>query len=515
MAISAAARDPLSQQPALQTRTMSQSAKPSRAPVVAAVMMSMAMIAIEATIVSTAMPQIVAQLGGLDYYSWVFAAFLLTQTATTVIFGKLADLYGRKPTVLAGIGVFLIGSLLCGFAHSMPAMIGYRLIQGIGAGAIQPVAITIVGDLFPGSERGRVQGYLASVWAVSAVLGPVLGGLIIHDLSWAWIFWINIPIGLMAAYGFWAFLHETKTVRRPSIDILGAVLSTVAIASLMVSLTEASTSQGRTALLMAILCVVCSFLFVRQEQRIADPMISLELWRRRPILAANLASMLASMTLMGLTSFLPMYVQGVLQRSPLIAGLALTMMLVGWPTSATIAARTIHRVGLRPIFLTGGVCVPLGASLFIMLGPTSSPVTAAVGSLIMGFGMGCMSISSLILIQEIVQTSERGSATASNIFARNIGSTFGAAVFGAVFNVALSNGPHAGGLIADKLRQAFDVGARSLTIDTSIRLALQHALHYTFLSMVLVSVLIVIVAAWMPAIELGKKRTEVPAAELG
>lgn len=332
--------------------------------------------------------------------------------------------------MLAGIAVFLIGSMLCGLAHSMPAMITYRLIQGVGAGAIQPVAITIIGDLFPGRERGKVQGYLASVWAFSAVLGPALGGLIIRDLSWAWIFWINVPIGLMSALGFWSFFHETKTARRTNIDVRGAVLSTAAIASLMVSLTQASTSHGWTAVMASILFVVCPGLFIRQEQRIGDPMISLELWRRPPILAANLASMLASMTLMCLTTFVPMYVQGVLQRSPIIAGLALTMMLVGWPVSATIAARTIHRVGIRRIFFTGSACVPLGASVFIVLGQTSSPAIAAIGSLIMGFGMGNISISSLILIQEVVSTSQRGSATASNLFARNIGSTFGAALFG-------------------------------------------------------------------------------------
>ncbi|WP_429493956.1 MDR family MFS transporter [Paraburkholderia sp. RAU6.4a] len=494
---------------------MLKSTHATRAPVVASVMMSMAMIAIEATIVSTAMPQIVAQLGGLEYYSWVFTAFLLTQTATTVIFGKLADLYGRKPTVLAGIAVFLIGSFLCGIAHSMPEMIAYRLIQGIGAGAIQPVAITIIGDLFPGHERGKVQGYLASVWAISAVLGPVLGGLIIRDLSWAWIFWINIPIGIVAALGFWLFLHEKKPAQRSTIDIRGAVLSTVAIASLMVCLTQVSTSQEPLAILTFILFLVGSVMFIRHERRVEDPMISFELWRRRPILAANLASMLASMTLIGLTSFLPMYVQGVLQRSPTVAGLALTMMLVGWPASATIAARIIHRVGIKPLFFTGSICLPLGASLFVALGPTSSPAIAAVGSLIMGFGMGNISLSSLILIQEIVSSSQRGSATASNIFSRNIGSTLGASLLGAVFNVALANESHPGKLVADKLRQALNVGDTPLAVDPSVHHTLQQALHFTFLAMALMSLLIVLVAAWMPPIKLERKPADIPAAELG
>src|SRR4051812_7909647 len=177
----------------------SQTARASRPLVIAAVMASMFMVAIEATIVSTAMPQIVAQLGGLDLYSWIFSSFLLTQTAMTVVFGKLADLYGRKPVMLAGIGVFLVGSALAGMAWSMPSMIVFRLIQGVGAGAMQPIAMTIVADLYPARERGKVQGYLASVWAISAVIGPMAGGLIIHNMSWAWVFWINIPIGVAAA----------------------------------------------------------------------------------------------------------------------------------------------------------------------------------------------------------------------------------------------------------------------------------------------------------------------------
>jgi EmrB/QacA subfamily drug resistance transporter len=494
---------------------MLKSIQTTRAHVVASVMMSTSMIAIEATIVSTAMPQIVAQLGGLTYYSWVFTAFLLTQTATTVVFGKLADLCGRRPTVLAGISIFLVGTLLCGIAHSMPEMITYRLIQGVGAGAIQPVGITIIGDLYPGHERGKVQGYLASVWAISAVLGPVLGGLILRDLSWAWIFWMNIPIGVGAALGFWLFLRERKVEHRPTIDVWGAALSTGAIASLMLCLTQASTSHEHFAMLTSIFFLVCSVLFIRHEQRIADPMISLDLWKQRPILAANLACMVASMTLIGLTSFLPMYVQGVLKRSPTIAGLTLTMMLVGWPTSSTIAARIIHRVGVKRLFLVGSACLPLGASLFVALNPGSSPVIAAIGSLIMGFGMGNISLASLMLIQEIVPSHHRGSATASNIFSRNIGSTLGAAFLGAAFNIALGTESDSQRLLIGQLRQALDVGKIPLSTDPTMRYTLHHALHLTFLAMALLSLMIVVTAVWMPSVQLKRRIGETSAVETG
>ena len=180
--------------------------------VVASIMLAIFMVAIEATIVATAMPKIVGDLGGFERYSWVFAAFLLAQTTTTVIYGKLTDLFGRRPVIIVGIIIFLLGSLLCGFATSMTALVALRLLQGTGAGAIQPVAMTIVGDLYPLEQRARIQGLIASVWAFSAVTGPLAGGLIVEQLSWSWIFWINIPIGLLTIVGFWFFLQ------RPSHD---------------------------------------------------------------------------------------------------------------------------------------------------------------------------------------------------------------------------------------------------------------------------------------------------------
>ena len=261
---------------------MSRSPQSSRPLVIASVMASMAMVAIEATIVSTAMPQIVAELGDLHLYSWVFSSFLLTQTAMTVIFGKLADLYGRKPIILVGIAIFLAGSVLAGFAWSMPAMIVFRLIQGIGAGAIQPVTLTVVADLYPARERGKVQGYLASVWAISAVVGPMVGGFIIHNLSWAWIFWMNVPIGLASAAGFIAFLRESERHARPSIDFAGAALFMVAIAALMLALTYAGNEEVTRTSIAGGVFVLSALFFVLQERRAAEPMISFALWSRKP-----------------------------------------------------------------------------------------------------------------------------------------------------------------------------------------------------------------------------------------
>lgn len=473
----------------------------NRALVIAAVMASMAMIAIEATIVSTAMPQIAAQLGQLHLYSWVFSSFLLAQTAMTVMFGKLADIYGRKPIALAGIAVFLVSSVLAGFAWSMPSMIAFRLLQGIGAGAIQPVVMTIVGDLYPGAERGKVQGYLASVWALSAVIGPLLGSVIVHSLPWAWVFWINVPVGILAALGFILYLHEEKQTRTASIDFLGAGLFAVSISALMIALTE---THGASLFMAASLAIfaVSFVLFIWQEKRAPAPMVSLPLWLMRPIAFSNLAVFFASMAIMGLTTFLPMYVQTVLNRSPLVAGFALTMLLIGWPTGGTVASRLFPRFGIKPLMIVGSLLVPAGTFLLVLLTPASSPIQAGAGSLIMGFGMGLLNISSIVIIQENVGWSERGSATASNVFARNLGSTLGAAILGAVLSYGLAHGV-AGPVTSDELRDLLQGAGAGLAADSPIRFALQDALHMTFIGMFLTTVFIIVASLCVPSSAIG------------
>lgn len=483
---------------------MSFSRQAARPFIVASVMASMAMVAVEATIVSTAMPQIVAQLGGLNLYSWVFSAFLLTQTAMTVVFGKLADLYGRKPVMLAGIVIFLLGSIFAGFAWSMPAMIVFRLLQGVGAAAIQPVGLTIVADHFPVQERGKVQGYLASVWAVSAVLGPMVGGVILRDLSWAWIFWINIPIGMLALLGFVVYLHEEEAHSQPSIDVLGATLFTVAVAALMIALTDANSFADTHVWSGLLICAVAAALFIWQERRAADPMISFSLWGHRAIATANAATVLAGMVLTGLTTFLPMYAQGVLRQSPVVAGFALTMVMVGWPMGATIAAKTFMHFGLRRVLVCGGLFLPAGALCFVMLGPDSSPVMAGIGSFLMGIGMGTTSVSALVLIQEVVDGSQRGSATASNLFSRNLGSTLGAMLFGAVLNVGLTHTSGIGAVTSDQLRRVLEGQTGNAVADAAIRAVLQHSLHLTFLSMLAIAALIVVLIVWIPTAAIDK-----------
>lgn len=469
--------------------------------VLAAVMAASFMIAIEATIVSTAMPQIAGQLGNLQLYSWVFSSFLLAQTATTVVFGKLADLYGRRSVLLVGIGIFLVGSLLCGFAWSMPALIAFRLVQGLGAGAIQPVSMTVIGDLYPAHERGKVQGWLASVWGVSSVIGPLAGGLIIQHVSWAWIFWINVPIGIAAAAGFFFFLRETVSTQERSVDVAGAGLFTVAVASLMVALTEAGAGATSVTLAAGLVCVVAAVLFVLQERRARDPMIAFALWAHRSLAATNAATLFSGMAVIGLTTFLPMYVQAVMGRSPLVAGFMLTAMVLGWPIAATLGARNFARFGLRPILIAGATLLPLGAIAFVVLSPTMSPLVAGLGSLVMGFGMGFFSTTAIVLIQDSVGWAERGAATASNMFARNLGSTLGATVLGAILNASLARG-HAGSL--EQIQQL--LVRHGPTVDSlASRAALAHGLHLTFWGVFLIAATTLALSVFVPRVVFGQK----------
>ena len=470
--------------------------------VIVAVMLSMFMIAIEATIISTAMPQIVGDLGGLTLFSWVFSGFLLAQAAATVIFGKLSDVYGRKPAILVGIGFFLLGSGLCGFAWSMGSLIAFRLLQGIGAGAIQPVAQTLVGDFYTAQERGRVQGLLASVWAVSAVLGPLVGALIIERASWAWIFWINIPVGLLAVIGYVFFLREDVTRSGAPADVLGAALFTLGIGALMVALTEAGHGDYGVAAVSAIVFAASGAAFLWQERRASAPMIALELWSRRAIAACNGVSLLAGMALIGLTTFLPIYVQGILRQTPVVAGLALTVMVLGWPLGAIISAKTLGRIRIRTVLVLGSTLLPVGALAFPLLTPEMPALLAGAGSLVMGLGMGILSTSSIVLIQEIVPWSERGSATASLVFSRNLGSTLGAAVLGAILNFGLAR-PGAP-VSSEELQRILSTGERSGEAET-LRATLQLALHHAFWAVFAISVAATVAALLVPHIKLGRK----------
>ena len=474
----------------------------TRRPVVlGCVMLALFMAAVEVTIVATALPQIVARLGGFAYYTWVFSGFLLTQVMTILLFGKLADVYGRRPVLIGGIVVFLVGSILCGFAWSMPALIAFRLLQGLGAGSIQPVATTIVGDLYAQRERPRVQGWLSSVWGFAAIVGPLAGGLIVQVLSWHWIFWINVPIGILTIVGLALFLREDVAHRPHAIDYAGMTLFSVALVAILLAVLEGGIGwpwASSTTLVLAVVFAAALALYMARERRAPEPMIELELWRAPLLASANVSALFAGAVIIGVTSFVPIYVQGVLGRSAIVAGFALTAMSVGWPLASTLSARILRAIEARATLRLGAALIFLGALVLASMRPGSGALWAGAGSFIIGLGMGLLNTTFVVLIQGSVPWASRGSATASNVFARMLGSTFGAAALGAVLNGTLHRHVATGSGGIDAVREMFDggaVGTLSLVERSALLDALGAGLHYAFIALTAFAAL-ALVAAW-------------------
>lgn len=469
--------------------------RPRRGVLLAAIVAATFMVAVEATIVATAMPHIVGQLGGFRLYSWVFSAYLLAQCTMTLIFGKLSDSLGRRPVLLAGIAIFLFGSLLAGFAGSMAALIGFRLLQGIGAGAVQPTTITLVGDLYTPAERPRIQGVLAGVWASAAVAGPLAGGIIVDHLRWGWVFWINLPVGALCAAGFALFLRGERAHRDPRIDWFGAALFAVSVSCLLLFLTPAGFGAG-TRLALAAACVAGTVLLVLQERRAPEPLIAIALWRSRLMAASNTASLLAGMALIGVTTILPLYVQGVMGRRPVVAGLTLTALLVGWPMAVMSSGYCFKRFGLRRTLRAGSPALAAGSAILLLLTPRSGVWLASAGSLLMGVGMGLVSTGSIILVQEGVEARMRGSATASIIFSRSLGNALGATVLGAILSLGITRfgGAGHGGALHRLLDRP--TGLAALAGDPILRPVFDGALHWSF-GAVLAMAVLTVAASWL------------------
>jgi EmrB/QacA subfamily drug resistance transporter len=414
--------------------------KTNRPLVLISVMLAMFVGAVEATIVTTAMPSIASDLGGFSRYSWIFSSYLLMSTVSVLIYGKLADLFGRKPILFIGLSLFLIGSILCGFALSMEQLIFYRLIQGLGAGAVMPIATTIVGDIYSTEERAKIQGYLSSVWGISAVLGPVIGGTIVQYISWKYVFWVNVPLGILAIVGIALFLQEPAREKKASVDYKGAVLLTFSLSAILFWLIESGQSFARLSASSIILILTGIFLFILfifVERSAKDPMLPFSIWKNPVILYANLVSFTTGVILIGISAYLPTFVTGVMEQPAIIAGFTLTAMSIGWPIASSVAGHLLIRHGTFTVSFIGGLSLVTGTLLFAFMNATSGPWWAAMASFFVGIGMGLTSTSFIVTIQGAVPREQRGTATAANMFMRNFGNTVGAALFGAILNGTL------------------------------------------------------------------------------
>ncbi|HEY6909495.1 MAG TPA: MDR family MFS transporter [Myxococcales bacterium] len=407
--------------------------KTNRPLTVVALLLSLSMAAMEMTVVSTAMPTVVGDLGGLRLYSWVFTAYLLTSTVTVPLYGKLADLYGRKPVLLAGIAVFLAGSMASGLSRSIGALIAFRGLQGLGAGAMQPITLTVVGDIYNLEERSRMQGVFGAVWGVAGLIGPLLGGVIVHYLSWRWVFFINVPGGIASAALLMVALHENVEHRPHSLDWPGSAFLTLGLVALLVG------THGGLASAVGLPAAALLLLgFVAVERRAAEPVLPIALFRQPVMANATLLGSLIGAGMISMVTYVPLYVQGVLGASPTAAGSAITPMVVGWPIASAIGGRVLPRVGFRPL-IRGGLAISAvaAAALAFFLRPGASVHVPQAATALFGVGLGFANTSLLIAVQTSVGWRERGVATASTMFARTIGGTLAVGALGGILAATL------------------------------------------------------------------------------
>lgn len=408
-----------------------------RGPILIAVMVTTGLVAIDSTILATAVPTIVKDLGGFASFPWLFSIYLLTQAVAVPIYSKVADSVGRKPVVLLGVGLFLLGSVASGFAWSMPVLIAFRAVQGLGAGAVQPMAMTIVGDIYTLEERAKAQGYIASVWAISAIVGPTLGGVFSEFTSWRWIFFVNVPLCLAAAWLLVRHLDETVTRTRHAIDWLGGLFLTGALSLLILAMLEGGNAWAWTSTpsigaftVGAVLLVA----FALVERRAAEPVLPLTMLTRRVVLTTSLVSVGVGAIMIGLTSYVPSYLEALLHASPLTSGLTLAVLTIGWPIAATLSGRVYLRVGFRTTVLLGSSIVILGTVELAVTSLHPALVAVGLGCFIVGLGLGLVAAPSLIAAQSSVAWGERAVVTGTNMFARSVGSAVGVAALGAVVN---------------------------------------------------------------------------------
>ncbi len=405
------------------------------------VMLAMFLAALDGTVVSTAMPTVIAQLGGLEVYSWVFSAFMLASTVSAPVWGRLSDLYGRKRFYLAAIALFVLGSMLAGQSTSMAMLITTRALQGLGAGGLFSLSMTIVGEIYTLHQRARMQGLFSAIWGVASILGPLTGGFLTDALSWRWVFYVNLPFGLAAAGVIvWAFQeagHDPE--RRVQVDYLGALTLVGSMTLLLFGMLGAGrggwADPGVAALLAAGLGALG--FFVWWERRAPEPIVPLSLFSNRIFSAAAIGGLFIGMAMFGTISYLPLFVQGVQGGSATEAGFSLTPFMLGWVVSSTVGGRVLLRIGYRTTTLIGMGFLLTSFALFatFTVATTRPFVLGAVG--LAGMGMGLVVTSLIIAVQSAVSKGQLGIATSASLFSRSIGGTLGVALLGTVLTVGM------------------------------------------------------------------------------
>lgn len=472
------------------------------------IMLSLFLASMESTVVATAMPTIVNELGGLEHYSWVFSAYMLASTTTVPLYGKLSDLYGRRKLYVAAMAIFLTGSILCGRAGSMTGLILARGLQGVGAGGIMPLAFILIGEMFTLDQRARMQGLFSGVWGVSSIAGPLLGGLLVDQFSWRWVFYINVPFGLLAAglVGF-AWRDRVRVHGRPVVDYAGAALLTFSVVILLLGLTVPLGSS--TSWLLIAVSLVLFGLLLWVESRAADPVLPVHLFRERLFSIAIAHGTLTGWAMFGSISFVPLFVQSVLMTSATQAGITISPMLLGWVGASIIGTRLLLRVGFRRLAIVGTSLLAAGAFLMSTAHADISQTRLMVYVALMGIGMGLSIPSFLIAVQTTVERRSLGTATSTLQFSRSIGGTLGVSVMGAALSASLAANLSAAGLDLGLISQLLDsVPGSQATLNEAARSAVADAINLVFTIAFVAALLGLVVTLFAPRQELKDRAAE-------
>jgi EmrB/QacA subfamily drug resistance transporter len=442
-----------------------------------ALMLVLLLASLDQTIVSTALPTIVGDLGGIQHLSWVVTAYLLASTVTAPLYGKLGDLYGRKVVLQAAIVIFLIGSALCGTSQDMTELIAFRALQGLGAGGLLVTTIAVVGDIIPPRDRGRYQGLFGGVFGVSTVIGPLLGGFFVDNLSWRWIFYVNLPIGIAACAVIGVVFHARSTHGRPNIDYLGAVVLAGALSSIVLftSLGGTTYDWGSAPILVMMAAgavLLVAFPFV--EARAGEPIVPLVLFKNRTFAVASAIGFVVGLALFGSITYLPLYLQIVKGQSPTHSGLQLTPMMAGLLVTSILSGNLISRTGRYRAFPIAGTALMTAAVLLLaQLGVGSSPWVATADMVILGLGLGMVMQVLVLAVQNAVEHRYLGVATAGSTLFRQVGGSIGVAAFGAIFANRLG----------DELGRRLPAGAHVPTVaNPAVIRNLPVALHTPFVA---------------------------------